>query len=276
MLFKKSEEALLKALKLERNNTAVTYALFVVTLAAEKEGNKLRLVPKREAEEYALRLKKESQYMGYIAWAEVNLSREKKREFGIRILKDVSEEYKERPHAYLRLWRIYWEEKDYSRSLEQVEKLFLYMGSIGSAEIRTITALLYSKSLFAMEEYLRSFNLLQHEFSLNTEYSIFLYQFGKQAVRSKLTNFFGSAIGSLEECLRSCVEQRHSKVFYYIGLAYYNLGRPLTAFDWFFKCRKTLKSRGEAMKHRRLLKYLEEYMSYINIAQYVKKLISSG
>lgn len=33
--------------------------------------------------------------------------------------------------------------------------------------------------------------------------------------------YFGSALGALEECLRGCVKERHSKIYYYIGKAYY-------------------------------------------------------
>lgn len=40
-------------------------------------------------------------------------------------------------------------------------------------------------------------------------------------------NFIGSAIGALEECLRSQVKERHPKISYLLGRAFLELKRPL-------------------------------------------------
>ena len=33
-------------------------------------------------------------------------------------------------------------------------------------------------------------------------------------------NFYGSAIGALEESLRACIRERHGHILYFLGLAY--------------------------------------------------------
>ena len=47
--------------------------------------------------------------------------------------------------------------------------------------------------------------------------------------------YLGSGIGALEECLRSCFEERHAKVNYYIGFAYKVLRMPLKTEQYYKK-----------------------------------------
>ncbi len=44
--------------------------------------------------------------------------------------------------------------------------------------------------------------------------------------------YFGSAVGALEECLRGCVKERHAKINYYIGKAYYLNKVPFKAHEY--------------------------------------------
>ena len=45
-------------------------------------------------------------------------------------------------------------------------------------------------------------------------------------------NYIGSAIGALEECLRSQVKERHPKITYLIGKAYLEMKRPLKVNEY--------------------------------------------
>jgi hypothetical protein len=64
----------------------------------------------------------------------------------------------------------------------------------------------------------------------NTKYTGFLYLYGKYVIKSNKTakykntqeqkQFLGSGIGALEECLKSSMPEFHSRINYYIGLAY--------------------------------------------------------
>jgi hypothetical protein len=69
--------------------------------------------------------------------------------------------------------------------------------------------LIYSKSLFKQGDFIKAFTILQLEYSKAPHYTSLLYLYGKYAVLSKQMEFYGSAIGALEETLRSCLTQRH-------------------------------------------------------------------
>lgn len=83
-----------------------------------------------------------------------------------------------------------------------------------------IIALLYAKSMYLNKEYSRCFELLQNEFMNFPMFSSLLYAYGKYVVKSNSQNYFGSAIGALEECIRSQVKERHSRINYFLGKAY--------------------------------------------------------
>jgi hypothetical protein len=59
----------------------------------------------------------------------------------------------------------------------------------------------------------KTFTLLQLEYSKAPHYTSLLYLYGKYAVLSNRMEFFGSAIGALEECSRSCLPHRHPNAF---------------------------------------------------------------
>ena len=53
--------------------------------------------------------------------------------------------------------------------------------------------------------------------------------------------YLGSGIGALEECLRSCFQERQAKVNYYIGFAYKVLRMPLKTQEYWVKAQKLQK-----------------------------------
>ena len=62
--------------------------------------------------------------------------------------------------------------------------------------------IIYAKSLRKAGDSMRAFSLLQLEYSKAPHYTSLLYLYGKYAVTSEMKEFFGSAIGALDECLR--------------------------------------------------------------------------
>lgn len=77
---------------------------------------------------------------------------------------------------------------------------------------RLLLIVIYAKSLKRAGETLKAFSLLQLEYSKAPHYTSLLYLYGKYAVTSGLTEFYGSAIGALEECLRQCLPHRHYSI----------------------------------------------------------------
>jgi hypothetical protein len=89
-------------------------------------------------------------------------------------------------------------------------------------------------SLFKAGDYLKSFTLLQLEYSKAPHYTSLLYLYGKYSVASEgHLEFYGSAIGALDECLRQCLPHRHQNIKYYIGLAYQKMNRKLRAYMYY-------------------------------------------
>ena len=131
---------------------------------------------------------------------------------------------------------------------------------------RILITLLYSKSLFLNREYLRCFELLQQEFINFPQFLSLIYAYGKYVILAHsqvLTpnpeffnnvtnpnikasilsgmhdqqsnmqkNYIGSAIGALEECLRSQVKERHARISYFLGRAYQEQKRPLKVSEY--------------------------------------------
>lgn len=97
---------------------------------------------------------------------------------------------------------------------------------------RLLIALVYAKSLFANQELIRCFELLQTEFIQNPSFVSLLYAFGKYAIKAVTLfeddsinkriamGYLGTAIGALEECSRSQVKERYPRIFYYLAKAY--------------------------------------------------------
>lgn len=68
--------------------------------------------PISPAEDYAIRIKSVSEYMGYISWAEIYFSLGKKEE-AEEVLIDLCDTYPRYPHAFLKLWDMRFRDKRY-------------------------------------------------------------------------------------------------------------------------------------------------------------------
>ncbi len=77
--------------------------------------------------------------------------------------------------------------------------------------------LIYVKSLIGGAHELIAYQRLQYQYVMQTDMPILLYYYGKHIAQSQNPNlrrhFLGSALSSLQECIRSCLPARHSKVY---------------------------------------------------------------
>ena len=78
------EDSLLLSCKLNHisKSVAALFLLLKVTIHIEKRKSILKMTPLRKKQEYALKISKIDQYMGYIAWAEIYLSEKGKEDLG--------------------------------------------------------------------------------------------------------------------------------------------------------------------------------------------------
>jgi hypothetical protein len=61
----------------------------------------LKIKPKFSIEDLAVRIKSNDEYLGYLAWAEVYLTRPEKVDFGLSVLKELVDYYPNNMEAYL-------------------------------------------------------------------------------------------------------------------------------------------------------------------------------
>ncbi|OMJ83637.1 hypothetical protein SteCoe_15361 [Stentor coeruleus] len=182
---------------------------------------------------YAAKIKNIDRYYGYLSWAEVlmrsgnTLSKEKAED----ILKELTIEFQSRPEAYIKLWYFYYSTKDFISSLSVAETAFLKLAE-SSAEYSVIINLNYARSLFKLEKYRSCFELLQMMYTQNSQYSVYLYHYGRMCLKSKDSVFLGSAIGALEECLKICNFYRHGSVYYWLMIGYMTGGDKVQAYKY--------------------------------------------
>ena len=225
-------------MRYDSQNLVALYILLLIGWESRKKANEIKketFSPKKPAEEYAVQIKEISDYLGYIAWSEIYLSCGKD-EDAEEVLSDLCYTYPRFPHAFLKLWDLRFRKKQYMESIEPIEELFVRIGDFHTIpEIRVaLIPLLYAKTLFEVKQYVFALELLQNEFCKRPVYTVFLYYLGKFALLWD-EKFKGTAIGILQECLRSCVSQRKAKILHYLGLAYQDIGQQMTAFDYFEK-----------------------------------------
>jgi hypothetical protein len=93
---------------------------------------------------------------------------------------------------------------------------------------------------------------------------------------SEMKNFIGSAIGILQECLRSCVTHRKAEINYYLGLVYRKAQQPLKAFEYFQTSYTMFKDKNyhpygcPGDKKKVIKSFIEEYYD-INKFEYIIK-----
>lgn len=88
--------------------------------------------------------------------------------------------------------------------------------------------------------------------------------------------YLGSGIGALEECLNSCMPEYHSRINYYIGLAYFNnkqnnLYMPLKSIHYWNQAKIldfNVPCQGQS-KLRKIKRYLDQYQFFQKIIHLV-------
>lgn len=219
-----------KYLELIRKATAgveVYWALIVLSFTGYLEIG----VDIEKAEHYAAKIKAIDDYFGLLAWSEILLRDEKSREKGEILIKELVRSYPYKPEAYVKLWNFYYYTvKNYKSALETAEKTFIC--EVGrSSEYSVIISLNYARSLFKNSKLRSCLELLQLEYTKHSLFTVILYHYGRLCVKSKDSLFLGSAIGALEECLKTCSETRHGQIYYWLTFAYLQAEEKLEAYQ---------------------------------------------
>jgi hypothetical protein len=113
--FEQCEQGALDVLKYDPNNLVALYILLLLSCEArvlKNTGKNILIESVSHAEDYAIRIKSVSEYLGYISWSEIYLSLDKKEE-AEEVLVDLCDTYPRFPHAFLKLWDLRFREGRY-------------------------------------------------------------------------------------------------------------------------------------------------------------------
>ena len=180
---------------------------------------------------YAARIKEESGYLGYLAWSEVFFRRNEWHK-GVDILKQLVRNYSSYPESYVKLWyHYYYNVKDYEQAYDVVSEALLMLTSPEVHQFYILFCFFSAKSLFKLKKIRECIDFLHRKFLENPTYPIFLYHYGRYCTKSEDFIYNGSAIGSLQECIRLCDSSKYGQIYYWLAKAYM-LGRQhIDAYD---------------------------------------------
>ena len=180
---------------------------------------------------YATRIKENNGYLGYLAWSEV-FFRRNEWEKGVEILKQLIRNHCNSPEPYVKLWyHYYYNVKDYEQAYDVVSEALLMLASPEVHHFYILFCLFSAKTLFKQKKNQECIDFLQRKFLEYPTYPVFLYHYGRYCTKSEDFIYNGSAIGSLQECIRLCDSSKYGQIYYWLAKAYM-LGRQhIDAYD---------------------------------------------
>lgn len=275
---RKCEETCKKILVNDRRNIFPLFLTLTLMLEVKRyrsQGLKISSSSSKRPEDYAIRIKEINSYLGELCFAEIQLFDPDKVTKGRESLLLIVEKFPTYPHAFLRLCIHDYVSGHYSHALDTIEQMYSnYQDFETIPELETGITLLYAKTLFKEKHYVASFEVLQEAFCKRPNFTVFLYELGKYEIMSDMKNFRGSAIGILQECLRSCVSYRKAEINYYLGIAFKKSQQPLKAFEYFQTSFELYKDKnyhpyGCPNDKKKVIKsFIEEYYD-INKFEYI-------
>jgi tetratricopeptide (TPR) repeat protein len=215
------------------------------------------------AEFYATSIKEIDPYLGYLAWSEIYMEKEWAK--GVDVLKELIIQYPYRPEAYAKLWSYYYyTARDYEAAEDISSEAFLRVTSPEHNAYFISFCIACAKSYFKTGKTVNALRLLQKKFLENSEYTVFLYQFGRLCCKSEDSLYLGSGIGALKECLKLCEASRLPKVHFWLSKAHLQSRHYFEAYK---HINKALSSPDLAHNHREQLKMwaidLDPFISHI-------------
>ena len=222
------------------------------------------------AEYYASCIKEIDPYLGYLAWSDIyiNSSWEK----GVSVLKELIKHYPTRPEAYAKLWNYYYYQvKDYEIAEDIVSEAFLRVTDPEDYKYYIIFCLSCAKSYWKTGKIPSALELLQKKFIENSEYPVFLYQFGRLCCKSEDFTYNGAAISALKECLRLCNKSKFGHIYFWLSKAYMQNRYHLEAYKFSKKGLHYLNS--TSMKARLLQSWVNNMELYVSKIYLAEKLL---
>jgi tetratricopeptide (TPR) repeat protein len=205
---------------------------------------------------YASRIKEQSEYFGYLAWAEVYLRRNDNDHFS-SLSSSLIKKFGSRPESYVKQWKFaYYTLKDYNFAEDVISEAILRINPNNNFQYYVIFCIYLSKVYFKQKRFKECFGFLQRKFVEHPTYPVFLFQFGRLSIKSEDFRFNGAALSALQESLRLCDETRLGDIYYWLSKAFMLARLHDDAF-------KTATFALELLD-RRKLKKINELKSFVN------------
>ena len=95
-----------------------------------------KFLPDISAEDCAIEIKMiDPVYLGYIAWGEIYLLKEEKKQLGVDVMVELISIHPENPEAYFSLWSSCLKDKNIEHCLEVSDRLYICSTNTRSNEI---------------------------------------------------------------------------------------------------------------------------------------------
>eukprot|EP00826_Nyctotherus_ovalis_P043530 TRINITY_DN4595_c0_g1_i5.p1 TRINITY_DN4595_c0_g1~~TRINITY_DN4595_c0_g1_i5.p1 ORF type:complete len:407 (-),score=128.39 TRINITY_DN4595_c0_g1_i5:1287-2507(-) len=270
----------IKEPKKDSGDVMLLWCLLVLTLELQGTYKHLKVKPKNKAEAYSYQIKRIDEYLGYIAWTEMYTysSDTTKLNDCKDVLRELVTNYPGRPEAYLKLWALYVKMERLEDSIDIAERLFIEGTEYEGDEVTNVIVLCYVRSLIATKHELLAFQKIQYQYTIQTETPILLYYYGKFIAKCKdetlRKSFLGSALSSLQECIRSCLPHRHTKVYYWMGRIYEERKDIVNALFCYGKAVKGVKK--GSTKYNVIAKYIDSYREFQAKSNAIAQKVSLG
>lgn len=175
---------------------------------------------------YASFIKCIDSYYGYLVWSEIFIFQKEERK-ATEILKVLTENYPDKPEAYIKLIDFYCQHHDYETAEETISNA---LEKVSDYEYYIIFTIKQAKIFNYMNRSKESLKLLQQNYEQDSACTAFLYQYGRLCIKALDLNCIGSAIGALEECLKVGDESRFGSIFYWLAKGYLLIRQQIDAF----------------------------------------------
>ncbi len=117
----------MKESKKDITDVMLLWCLLILNLELQNKYASLKVKLRNKPEAYSYEIKRIDEYLGYIAWVEKYVYTDKKAQLddGKDVLRELIGKYPNRPEAYLKLWRIYYQQGRIEECIDISEKLFI-------------------------------------------------------------------------------------------------------------------------------------------------------
>ena len=223
---------------------------------------------------YATEISSHNKIIWYIAWIDIylNSSDDEKIKSCPILVKQIIDLEPSKIEGYLKLFQIYYKNKQYEKSIKILAEAALIVNDINNSFTFYLFTKYICKALVKVKNHFVALDLLQLLYIDNPYMISLLYYYAKIINKTNEKSYFSNAISSLEECLISCNSDILSEIRYLLGCIYLKRNEIIEAMISFEEAKKGL-SNSKKLKLIELneSKYLNGYQAFKKMNNEISK-----